>query len=433
MSVGRLQLRALRVLLAVALLSAGSVAIGGPARAEGGPVERDSIFISKNSEFNPANGVIKGTGTASDPYVISGWKVSQLQIKDTSAHVVIKNNEITDVAVLDWIGHGSMVMNNTINDLRVNQNVERTGDATSGMIMDNTFGIVGQLRHFDGVFENNVVTGEGTFSNLPFFDDRVVNFDGFDGAHFRNNDIRNGYVEVRLHGHHYGTAYGAPSHHYGHMGMMTDADQAQRYHEVWITHNKITAPNSQFALVYTDTSHAGNDRTAPSETDEALNGMHVHHTRVHFVGNKLIGSGIQVNVFNADDEHHLGTARGLMEIRNNTIQLSQPADAMPWESRNGITVQQAKDVTLKVAHNSITAPERNALMDGSSQSGIWLWQIEKSDLYFMGNTITNPVYGVRAQEMPNSVHWWIKGLNARAVDYPVYYDNSVKNAPKRTP
>jgi hypothetical protein len=122
-----------------------------------------------------------------------------------------------------------------------------------------------------------------------------------------------------------------------------------------------------------------------------------------------------------------------MEIRDNSIALSMPTGSMPWDSRNGISVQQAKDVTLRVVDNSITSPERTALSGDSAASGIWLWQLDDSDLYLSGNTVANPVYGIRAQEMTNSVNWWIKRLNARGVDYPVYYDNSVKNAPQRNP
>ena len=202
--------------------------------------------------------------------------------------------------------------------------------ATGGRIANNTFGIVGQLRHFDGVFEDNLVKGDTSLFG-EVFSNQAVQFDGFHGSRFRNNTIY-GFVDVKLHGHHHGSGFQEGSHYHGaeaekeeadaHAMHGPDVDHTKRYHEVFITNNKIFA-DGMYALRYTDQAHAGDDRTAPSETNPDLNKSHTHFTRVHLVGNKLTGAGLMVDIFNADDERHIGTQTGLVDIRDNVITLER--------------------------------------------------------------------------------------------------------------
>ena len=143
-------------LLAAAMLLAPLPA-GAAIAAERALEAREDVNITRDTEFDRDHGVRSGRGTARDPYVISGWQMGNLRIHDTRSHFVIRDNEILGTMVLDWNGPGQVVVRNTINDLRVNQNVARSGQATSGLIAHNTFRLVGQLRHWDGVFEHNVV------------------------------------------------------------------------------------------------------------------------------------------------------------------------------------------------------------------------------------------------------------------------------------
>jgi hypothetical protein len=41
--------------------------------ARGYRTERSVIRIDGNDDFTEANGVVSGTGTEEDPYIISGW------------------------------------------------------------------------------------------------------------------------------------------------------------------------------------------------------------------------------------------------------------------------------------------------------------------------------------------------------------------------
>jgi len=61
--------------------------------------ERHPIHITSNSEFTAANGVVGGSGTQDDPYIIEGWKFTEVYydsdygiwLENTDAYVVIKN------------------------------------------------------------------------------------------------------------------------------------------------------------------------------------------------------------------------------------------------------------------------------------------------------------------------------------------------------
>jgi len=54
------------------------------------------IMIMSDAEFTPVNGVVEGTGTEGDPYVIAGWEilsdtVEGIHIRDTDAYFVIRD------------------------------------------------------------------------------------------------------------------------------------------------------------------------------------------------------------------------------------------------------------------------------------------------------------------------------------------------------
>ncbi len=431
------------VVLLTLLLSAGYVLVAVPVAASPGPEEvspHDDIIIASDEEFDAAHGVRSGSGTKADPYVISGWKVRNLFIRDTAKHVLIQNNEITSRLTLNWNGPGVTVVDNRIRDLRVNQNVKRTGAATGGLIANNQFGTVGQLRHFDGIFENNVVKPpRGMFDML--WDIEAVQFDGFHGSRFRNNTLY-GYLDVKLHGHHHGSGFAAPSHYHGshHEGSHEDhddmPDHTKRFHEVWVTNNTIYSPGP-YALRYTDTNHRGDDRTAASEQNKELEKPHIHQTRIHLIGNQLIGSGLFVDIFNANDQNHTGTKHGLMEIRNNNITLER-VEGEVFESRPGIQVRSAKDLMLVIDNNVVAGEtaDDDDLLDSSpwtKDAGIYLQDLDLAHVQISNNEVSHLAYGVRASRFTGSVHWWVTALKTTSVGEDVYYDDSVSNPPEDGP
>lgn len=407
-----------------------------PAGADQRHEPRPDIVIKTDFDFNADHGVRSGSGTVSDPFVISGWNVNNLRISNTNSYVVIADNIVRSGMVLNWIGDRVHVFGNTVHDLRVNQNVRRTGESTSGMIHDNYFDVVGQLRHWDGIFENNTVGRESNDPMRRVFRFRAVNFDGFNGARFRNNTIY-GYMDARLHGHHHSSEFGGGSHYHGEsaQGHSEMLDHSQRYHEVWITGNTIHAEGG-YGLAYLDTGHAGNDRTnGGSERDEALNGRHVHYTRVHIEDNTLVGAGININTFNANDQNHTSTAPGLVEIERNEITLMD-SDLYPWSSANGISASTAKDITLRVIDNRIGFAEREfdplalqASMDRAA--GINLSGFDLGTIYLYGNSVSDRYYGVRAARFSETVRWFVDDLETSGVEESVYWDSSVHNPPEQ--
>ncbi|MDQ3940639.1 MAG: hypothetical protein M3238_04720 [Actinomycetota bacterium] len=409
--------------------------IAGAAESDS-PDSRNDVVIRSDDDLDAAHGVRSGSGTASDPYVISGWRMRNLYIADTSKHLVIRDNAITGRLTLNWNGPGVTVVDNTVGDLRVNQNVRRTGAATGGWIARNTFGIVGQLRHFDGVFEYNTVRPRNSLFG-PLWGIEAVQFDGFHGAHFRHNTLY-GFLDVKLHGHHHGSSFGSPSHHHseGTHGDhdAEDVDHSSRFHEVFVHDNTIYS-DGPFALRYTDTNHRGDDRTAASESNPELNKPHVHHTRVHLVDNKLIGSGLYVDVFNAPDQNHTATDTGLVEIRRNVVTLDKDLTRAVWDGLAGIEIWNVKDVRVTVKDNVVTSKlERDTVSDAWVRgAGILLHAFDAAQVRIADNSVSNLRYGVRASRFSSSVYWWVTGLETDSVDQPVYYDSSVANPPRREP
>jgi hypothetical protein len=402
------------------------VGTGAPAVSAGKTVPHDNVTISTNKDFTAANGVRGGDGSKSNPYVISGWEMRNLTIQNTGKWVTLRDNAITGQLVLDWIGHGLKLHDNVINDMRVNRNRSRTGMPTSGAIVRNKFGVVGQLRHWDGLFAQNVV---GRTDNLGA---QAVNFDGFNGARFVDNTIY-GYVDARLHGHHHSSGWGEPTHNHS---TETPADEASvhryRYHEVTIADNSIRTTHS-YALAYLDTNHAGNDRTAPSEQDPNLNKPHVHFTKVHLLRNRLTGAGILVNVFQATNNLHPWFVRGFADIKDNRISL---AEDRFFTQLNGIEVDQAQAMTLRVTGNSITGwraadGDPMSFFEGfDNDAGILLNTIDDADVAIVHNSVANRVNGVRATQMTPTVRWRISDLKTSGVDNRVAYDDTVSNKPQ---
>ena len=74
-----------------------SLLIFSPEVRAGSQVPHSVIAINSDSGFTAANGVTGGTGTASDPYVISGWSIeyqfgsAQLSVSNTRACFVVRN------------------------------------------------------------------------------------------------------------------------------------------------------------------------------------------------------------------------------------------------------------------------------------------------------------------------------------------------------
>lgn len=170
-----------------------------PAAAQPTPGEETHapIRIESSTDFNPANGVRKGTGTEADPYIISGYRISRpllsldpppaIHISGTQAHVVFqdlvaagfslgieildaRNVTVDDVRFVD-VGRGLDVRRSS--DLLLSRiEVERSGpdEFAAGMVVQDSQRIVVQEARFN----------DGNGDGVLLTNDRFVRLVGLD-------------------------------------------------------------------------------------------------------------------------------------------------------------------------------------------------------------------------------------------------------------
>lgn len=399
---------------------------------------RSRIVIEGDAGFNPANGVRAGSGSFDDPFVISGWYVDVVYIHDTSAAFEIKDSYVSDIMILDWTGPGGYVHHNHISNLRTNRNVERVGDPSATVIEDNLIVRVEELRHFDGIVRNNTIGREPTLGlSLPLGPSVVLNIAGLNGAGIHDNLVWGG-VDMKIHGHHHSDATGAHSHNHGQPDDVQGEDHVEaaaresedqdarpqprvenhqvRYVDFLFYNNTIR--DTGFGLRYNDLAHAGDDRTATSEQEPALEMPHVHHTRVTLANNVIQGATLRVASLNAADERHLPGQTGELVLRGNRI--------VETAAGSGIVVHDVADARVLVEGNSV-ARGGNSLQLG--QNGILLKRFANSTVHLRENDIGAYRYGIRASEFDANTTWSAEANDAPASEYPVYWDDSVPNPP----
>lgn len=407
--------------------------------AEADLVRYDRIEIITDADFNPANGVVAGNGSASNPWVIEGVHVEEdLYVADTSQHVVIRDSYIDGQLTLNWVGDRVHVHHNHVDDLRVNENVPRVGEDTTGRIEENRIEYVGQIRHYDGVFRNNTV---GPHRDDPTRDasaslgarGKAMQLDGMHGGDFHDNTFT-GWVEIKLHGHHHGSCWTCLRHHHANESAAEPWDHTVRYNRMSFHDNRIEVPGG-VALRYTDRAHDGDDGQAASEDVEALDLPHRHHTRVYLWDNLLVGGGLRVDIFNAPSDDHPEPNPGRLVIEGNTVRPDAGDDgalaAADRRAPAGIHVNRADTVNVTVADNTVEYGE-DGLLGPRETRGILLDRIEASNVTVADNRIEGAWHGVEARHLPASAHWTVAGNAFQDVERGVYWDSTVENPPRRS-
>lgn len=411
----------------------GTIPEGGPGTMQ--MERRSQIVITNDSQFNPANGIRSGTGTFEDPYLISGWYVDQILIANTKAAFELKENYVSDILILDWTGQGGYVHHNYLNKLRTNQNVARTGDPSASVIEINLIGKVTELRHFDGVMRNNTigraplldlavldqagVPASGAMSAIEVPDGVAFNIAGLNGAGIHDNVIFGG-VDMKIHGHHHSGLPGLGSHNHGSADEEQAEDHAEdhqvRYVDFLFYNN--TIKDAGFGLRYNDLNHAANDRTAASEQEPDLELPHIHYTRVALVNNVIEGATLRVAVMNSDDERHLPGGTGELIIKGNRI--------LDPSAGDGLVVQDVQDAKVLIEGNLVERGE----MQLAAGAGILLGSFRNSSITIVDNTLGDYEYGIRAANFDRITTWAVGRNSAPGSAYPVYWDDSVPNAPE---
>jgi hypothetical protein len=406
-----------------------------------------TLRITGDSGFTADGSPFRGSGTLEDPYVLRGVYARTLSFLNTDACFEIAESWIDVQLVLDWNGQCVWAHHNHIWDLRVNQNNARTGYATGGLIEDNEITFVGQLRHFDGEFRDNVVgpvpedaVFGPVFETVPYSflkDTRVANVDGFNQGLIHHNRFF-GSVDLDLHGHHHGTGFFAPHSHYHGDSSARMAehvhDHTDRWTSVAFTDNTIVDAEG-YGLRYEDQSHAGDDRTARSESTKELNEMHVHHTDIVLSRNTIEGGQLWVDVFNADDRNHKGRNPGTLTIEGNTIKTREldPRDEPCvrafgglHDTRTTLHINTAKEVDLAVRGNVLTyvpLARGSGALDLAEEAVetclLWRHQeptaairvegVRDSSLLFEGNVARGVQVGIHARELDSRTAWRVVG------------------------
>ncbi len=113
----------------------------------------DPIHINGNSQFMKSNGVVKGTGTQNNPYIIENWDINAtlnngIQIENTNAYFIIRNCYVYNGSLGSPMKHGIFFKN------------VRNGVVKNNRLTNNQYGIY--LNNSDG----NIISNNTCISNI---------------------------------------------------------------------------------------------------------------------------------------------------------------------------------------------------------------------------------------------------------------------------
>lgn len=403
-----------------------------------------SRFIARGDEGIDelrAEGHMSGAGTKEDPYVLERFYVDgDLTIQSTHRALILREGYVEGQLSLNYVGAAVYVHHVYADDLRVNENVERSGENTGGLWHDNHFGFVGQIRHFIGEFRDNVVgprpdgvvtsyVGDTGVLQVP--EGVVFNFDGFHGADVHHN-VFHGKVDIKLHGHNHGDCFTCPIHNHADESEFPDNQTGEehlhgdelaeglgfrsrhsvRYASLMFRDNEIHVNGDGWAIRYNDRNHAGDDQTANSEPNEYLEDNHVHFQDVTIQRNQWLGGGLLIEIFNADDERHPAQNRGILRVWDNLASVTFDDGASRVV---GIDVVRADGVALDARENRIRFHDAEAGQPGQTLLGVLtkepvlvgfeLDRFDASNVTIQANVVESGTYGVYAKALADDVAW----------------------------
>ncbi len=415
------------------------------------PTEEEAARLPQVSQLRfigdvdlESSGYVTGNGTLQDPYVIEGlYVVGDLMLQDTDACVVIRENWVGGQFTLNWNAQCVHVHHNHIRDLRVNENIRRTGYATGGLLERNEIGYVGQLRHYDGEFRFNTV---GPMPEAGPYDEvrettpllapqlLIANIDGFNQAMIHGNEFH-GSVDLDFHGHHHGTGFFATHSHYH--GDDEERQMAHDHTRRWTSvgfYDNLVIDEEGYGLRYEDRNHAGDDRTARSEQEDTLELDHVHRTDVLIARNTVQGAGIWIDVFNADDARHYTRNNGTLTIEDNAVHLEGRDHGLlgmfgpHFDPFIGYQIQTTKELALILRGNTATyMPGESGPLDigGDPETrAILIDRMTDADLLVADNTATGFDIGLEAKRF-DDVRFRMSG-NHFAAEQPTRFDDSAE-------
>ena len=157
----------------------------GPARAA---TSHGPILIRGNSDFGPANGVVSGSGTSIDPYIIAGWDIDA-----TSTDGIVVRNTTASFVIRGVTIHSGGTSRNGI----VFQNVTAARIENSTVSYDAS-GILVSDSSDIALFANAVTLN--TWDGIGVFDSRRITMNGNNVTYNRDGVYLNGVSELLFQG-----------------------------------------------------------------------------------------------------------------------------------------------------------------------------------------------------------------------------------------
>lgn len=134
-------------------------------------IPHSPILIDGNDNFTSANGVIGGSGTSSDPYIIEGWEINTtlehgVHVRNTDAYFVIRDMYVHSSELI----YSGIYFNNASNGVVSNVTLSNNGCGIHARFSTNTFVSVSSIwNNGEGVSlwlsANTTITDNSIFSN----------------------------------------------------------------------------------------------------------------------------------------------------------------------------------------------------------------------------------------------------------------------------
>jgi len=111
---------------------------GGENNPPSGTYSGGPILIQNDYQFTAANGVVSGSGTVNDPYIIENWAIDAsgangIDIQNTTAYFIVRNCLIENSVIST---HGGIYLNNVVNGTIENNTCENFTDTEHMDIFD---------------------------------------------------------------------------------------------------------------------------------------------------------------------------------------------------------------------------------------------------------------------------------------------------------
>jgi uncharacterized repeat protein (TIGR01451 family) len=149
-------------------------------------VSHDPIYIDGNDNFTPANGVVAGSGTLADPYIINNWDINAenaigIEIRNTTAYFIIRNCHVYGGRENGFDGiRFENVANGRIDDSRSDNNYRginflssNNNDIINSIVENNIYGIILGDSDNNHIYHNKLVnnTNQAYDNGTNYWDD----------------------------------------------------------------------------------------------------------------------------------------------------------------------------------------------------------------------------------------------------------------------